>query len=75
MKQQGCETLRPRKVNCIHLITAAHHQHLINLSLFESLDGDPGFVGADCPCMRAMYADCENFGASAPAPLEKALGM
>lgn len=60
----------------MHLqITAVCHQHLIDLSLFESVDGDPGFVGADCPCMCAMYADCENVGASAPAPVEKALGM
>lgn len=46
-----------------------------NLSLFESVDGDPGFVGADCPCMCSLYADCENFGASASAPVEKAPGM
>lgn len=43
--------------------------------LFESLGGDPGFVGADCPCMCSLYADCENYGASASAPVEKAPGM
>lgn len=57
------------------LITPTHHQHLVNLSLFESVDGDPGFVGADCPCMCSLYADCENYGASASAPVEKAPGM
>ncbi len=57
------------------LITATHHQHLFNLSLFESVDGDPGFVGADCACMCTLYADCENYGASASAPVEKAPGM
>lgn len=48
---------------------------LVNLSLFESVDGDPGYVGADCPCMCSLYADCENPGASTSAPVEKAPGM
>lgn len=56
-------------------ISIFYHPHLVNLSLFESVDGDPGFVGADCPCMCTLYADCENYGASASAPVEKAPGM
>lgn len=47
----------------------------LTLSLFESVDGDPDFVGADCPCMCSLYAGCENYGASASAFVEKAPGM
>ena len=50
-------------------------QCTLNLFLFESVDGDQDFVGADCPCMCSLYADCENFGATASAPVENASGM
>lgn len=66
---------RPQPVSVPLLITAPSRPHLVNLSLFESVDGDPGFVGADCSCMCTLYADCENYGASASAPVEKAPGM
>lgn len=64
-----------RPLNFKLLLSTTLHQYFVNLCLFESVDGDPGFVGADCPCMCTLYADCENYGASASAPLEKAPGM
>lgn len=59
----------------ISFIAAPHDQPILTVSVFESVDGDPGFVGADCPCMCTVYAGCENYGAPTSAPLENEAGM